>query len=146
MTTDPRWSLADTHCVWCGKPSHRKAPEIPCLDGASVMNLLLSLLATVEAQGVELERLHRGAVEDDKGLDRWCHYQDRLIDVLDEMGIRDDVVAAMERDGWRNEPECKHKATVVAQSKVIERYRSYVSEYIRKAVEGEVVNEEADDG
>lgn len=84
---------------------------------------IVQLCATVEAQAAELERLRRGAAEDDKGLDRWCHYQDRLIAVLDDLGVREAVTAGLERDGWRNEPECRHKSTVEAQAEVIARYR-----------------------
>lgn len=60
----------------------------------------------------EIERLATKLAGHDEGLDRWCNYQDRLVETLDRLGLRQQVLAELERDGWKNPPECAHKAEI----------------------------------
>lgn len=57
-----------------------------------------------------IDQLRTKLAGHDEGLDRWCNYQDRLVEALDRLGLRQQVLAELERDGWRNLPECAHKA------------------------------------
>lgn len=60
----------------------------------------------------EHERLRTKLAGHDEGLDRWCNYQDRLVEALVRLGLRERVLAELERDGWKNVPECAHKPEV----------------------------------
>lgn len=54
----------------------------------------------------ELERLKRKYDDHDRGLDRWCDWQDRVRTVIGEMG----VTAEFDRRlGWENPPLCRHE-------------------------------------
>lgn len=56
------------------------------------------------------------------GLNRWCHWQDRLHDTLERLGLREQVFADMDRDGWVNEARCRHdvyRQQVEAMAKLV---------------------------
>lgn len=57
----PRWSKADTHCVWCGKPVEHHTDYCEESAGTAATAIALtSLRDTVEAQGNVIERLRDG--------------------------------------------------------------------------------------
>lgn len=92
-----------------------------------------TIVTEVRRLAAERDALRKKLTSADKGLDRWCAWQDGLKAVHDEMDIRDEVGRRLIAAGFGTGPACRHIAERDQARAQVAQLRAGLTEAIEAA-------------